>query len=135
MKYMLDTNICIYIIKKQPEVVFKKFKSLEPGDICLSSVTLAELSYGVDKSKHPQKNREALAEFTLPLDIASFDSEAAHCYGHIRTVLEKKRIPIGALDLMIAAHAQSLKITLVTNNLREFTRVPNLRVVDWVNPS
>ncbi|MCX7115545.1 MAG: type II toxin-antitoxin system VapC family toxin [Gammaproteobacteria bacterium] len=135
MKYMLDTNICIYLIKKQPEHVLQKFKSCSIGDICISSVTYAELMYGVEKSQHHQKNMIALNEFTLPLDLISFDDEAARHYGRIRTYLEKKGMPIGALDLMIAAHAQRLGFTLVTNNVKEFDRIPNLIIEDWVHPS
>lgn len=133
MKYMLDTNICIYIIKKQPENVLKKFKSFNVGDICISSVTLAELMYGVEKSNYPQKNRAALEEFILPLEIMSFDDSAAYHYGYIRTCLEKKGLPIGSLDLMIAAHAECLNSILVTNNKKEFSRVPKLKIENWVD--
>ncbi len=132
MKYMLDTNICIYIIKKKPEKVLKKFETFNVGDICISSVTLAELMYGVEKSQHQQKNRVALEEFVLPLEIMPFDDSAAYCYGHIRAHLEKKGKPIGAMDLMIAAHAESLNSILVTNNKKEFSRVPKLKVENWV---
>lgn len=133
MKYMLDTNICIYLIKKQPANVLQKFKRQKVGSICISSVTFAELMYGVEKSQHLQKNKAALEEFTLPLDIISFDDKSARHYGHIRAYLEKKGTPIGALDLMIAAHAQCMNITLVTNNVKEFSRVPKLKIEDWVH--
>lgn len=133
MIYILDTNICIYIIKKQPEKVLKKFKSFAIGDICISSVTLAELMYGVEKSQRQQKNKDALEEFTLPLEILAFDSDAASNYGHIRAFLERKGTPIGPLDLMIAAHAQALNAILVTNNKKEFERIPELRIEDWVH--
>lgn len=133
MKFMLDTNICIYIIKKRPENVLKKFQSFEVGDICISSITLAELMFGVHKSQHQQKNKIALFEFTTPLDVLSFDDEAANDYGFIRADLEKKGLPIGSLDLMIAAHAKSINATLVTNNKKEFSRVPNLKIEDWVH--
>lgn len=133
MKYMLDTNICIYLIKKHPEAVLKKFKLFKIGDICISSVTFAELMYGVRKSQQQQKNQQALEEFILPLDIVPFDDAAAIDYGHIRADLEKKGALIGSLDLMIAAHAQSLNVTLVTNNKKEFLRVPHLKVEDWVH--
>jgi tRNA(fMet)-specific endonuclease VapC len=129
---MLDTNICIYTIKHQPVSVFKKFMSLEPGDACISSITLSELMYGVYKSHHPQKNQAALAEFVSPLDIMPFDDEAAEHYGHIRAHLEKKGTPIGALDLLIAAHARRLNSILVTNNKKEFSRVPGIKIEDWV---
>ena len=134
MKYMLDTNICIYIIKKHPALVLTKFKSFLVGDICISSVTFAELMYGVEKSQYQQKNRAALDEFTLPLEIIPFDDEAARQYGSIRAHLEKMGTPIGALDLMIAAHAHILNLTLVTNNVNEFARVPSLIIEDWVHP-
>ncbi len=132
MKYMLDTNICIYIIKKSPENVLKKFKSFEIGDISISSITLAELMYGVHKSLHQHKNKTALEEFISPLEIMSFDDNAAAHYGEIRACLEKKGTPIGSLDMMIAAHAQCLNLMLVTNNKKEFSRVPHLKIEDWV---
>ncbi len=133
MKYMLDTNICIYIIKRKPVDVIEKFKSLNIDDVCISSVTLAELSYGVEKSQFQEKNRLALEEFTLPLEIMPFDEGAASQYGHIRTFLERSGTPIGSLDLMIAAHALSLNSIVVTNNVKEFTRIPDLKVQDWVH--
>lgn len=132
MKYMLDTNICIYIIKKHPEQVLNKLITLTMDDVCISSVTLAELMYGVQKSQHQQKNIAALEEFLSPFEIMFFDDEAAITYGNIRAFLEKTGIPIGSLDLMIAAHAQSLNSILVTNNTKEFSRVPNLKIEDWV---
>jgi len=133
MKYLLDTNICIYIIKKHPENVLKKFKSLKLGEVGISSITLAELMYGVYKSQHQQKNKSALQEFILPLEIKPFNDEAAEHYGMIRAHLEKEGKLIGALDLMIAAQAQSLHTTLVTNNKKEFMRVPKLKIEDWVH--
>jgi len=132
MKYMLDTNICIYIIRKQPENVLKKFKHLKLGDVCLSSVTMAELQYGVEKSQHQKKNSTALEEFAVPLEIMPFDEEVSFYYGRIRAGLEKKGRLIGALDTMIAAHALCLGSILVTNNQKEFKRVPNLKIEDWV---
>ena len=132
---MLDTNICIYIIKKNPKDVLEKFKTFEIGDIYISSITLAELMFGAYKSLHQQKNKSALEEFVSPLEITSFDDDAATHYGEIRAYLEKKGTPIGSLDMMIAAHARSLNLTLVTNNKKEFTRVPHLKVEDWVHKS
>jgi tRNA(fMet)-specific endonuclease VapC len=131
MKLMLDTNICIYIIKQQPPAVLKHFLEYQVGDIGISAITLSELRYGVAKSKHSDKNAKALDEFIIPLDIASFDEEAALAYGDIRTTLEKAGTPIGAMDMLIAAHAVSLGVTLVTNNTREFSRIPTLDIVDW----
>src|SRR5579883_759779 len=133
MKYMLDTNICIYIIKKQPQAILKKFNSHKVGDICISSITFAELMYGVKKSQYPQKNKAALLEFSAPLEIVPFDVDAAEHYGSIRADLEKKGIPIGSLDWMIAAHAQCINTTLVTNNKKEFRRVAGLKIEDWVH--
>ncbi len=131
MSYMLDTNICIYLIKKQPEHVCNHFKSIRVGEICISSVTLAELMYGVEKSQHHEKNRVALEEFILPLDIMPFDDDSARQYGRIRSELQKKGTPIGALDMMIASHALRLNMTLVTNNVSEFSRVPHLNIENW----
>lgn len=131
MKLMLDTNICIYIIKQQPASVLQHFLEYQVGDIGISSITLSELRYGVAKSKHRDKNTKALDEFIIPLDIASFDEEAALAYGDIRSDLEKAGTPIGAMDMLIAAHAKSLGVALVTNNTREFSRIPGLDVIDW----
>ncbi|MCC2666830.1 MAG: type toxin-antitoxin system VapC family toxin [Gammaproteobacteria bacterium] len=135
MKYMLDTNICIYIIKKHPDNIIKKFNLLDVGDIGISSITFSELLYGVEKSQHSQKNKAALEEFVLPLEILPFDDESARHYGYIRASLEKKGTLIGALDLMIAAHAQATNLTLVTNNIKEFSRVHQLKIENWVHPS
>lgn len=131
MKYMLDTNICIFIIKNNPLHVLKKFTTLNVGDVCISSVTYAELMFGVEKSLHHQKNKTALEQFVLPLEIMAFDVESAQYYGKIRTELEKKGTLIGALDLMIGAHALSLNSILVTNNVKEFSRVSHLKIEDW----
>lgn len=131
MKLMLDTNVCIYIIKQQPASVLKRFLEFQIGDIGISSITLSELRYGVAKSSHREKNAKALDEFIIPLEVVSFDEEAAHVYGDIRTTLEKAGTPIGAMDMLIAAHAVSLGTTLVTNNTREFIRIPTLNIIDW----
>jgi len=132
MKLMLDTNICIFIIKRQPESVLKRFLDYQVGDIGISSITLSELRYGVAKSKHRAQNFKALDEFMIPLEILPFDEEAAQTYGDIRTSMEKAGTPLGAMDMLIAAHAVSQGLTLVTNNTREFSRVSNLTLVDWV---
>jgi tRNA(fMet)-specific endonuclease VapC len=132
MKLMLDTNICIYIIKQQPITVLKRFLEYRAGDIGISSITLSELRYGVAKSNHQDKNSKALDEFIIPLEIIPFDEEAAHVYGDIRAFLEKAGTPVGAMDMLIAAHAVSLSIPLITNNTREFLRIPALNVIDWV---
>jgi len=133
MKLMLDTNTCIALIKRKPVNALQKFNKYQVGDIGISAVTLAELRYGVSKSQHQAKNQAALEEFMLPLEIAAFDERATDVYGVLRASLEKQGTPIGSLDTMIAAHALSLGVTLVTNNTREFNRVPKLAVVDWIN--
>lgn len=133
MKLMLDTNICIAIIKQKPIDILQKFSAYQVGDICISSVTLAELRYGVAKSQYQEKNQTALDEFILPLEVAHFDEAAASVYGALRASLEKKVTPIGALDTMIGAHALSLNLTLVTNNTKEFNRIVGLKVIDWID--
>lgn len=132
MKFLLDTNICIYLIKQKPLKVLQKFNAYQVGDIGVSSITVAELEFGVQKSQFPSKNQIALAQFLLPLQIADFDHGAAVIYGNIRATLAKRGTPIGSLDTLIAAHALSLKVTLITNNLKEFSRVPNLKLDNWV---
>lgn len=132
MKLMLDTNICIAIIKQMPKDILQKFSAYQVGDICISSITLAELRYGVAKSQYQEQNQAALDEFILPLEIADFDYTAAYFYGDLRAVLEKQGTPIGPLDTMIGAHALSLNLTLVTNNTKEFNRIPKLNVIDWI---
>lgn len=131
MKFILDTNICIYIIKQKPSKVLMRFKKYSVGDIGISSITLAELQYGVAKSLHIQRNQLALNEFVLPLEIAGFDEKVAMTYGTVRSYLEKIGKPIGSLDTLIGSHALSLGVTLVTNNTREFKRIKKLKVVDW----
>jgi tRNA(fMet)-specific endonuclease VapC len=133
MKVMLDTNICIALIKQKPANVFKKFNDFQVGEICISTVTLAELRYGVAKSQYQEKNQAALNDFILPLEIAEFDEAAANYYGVLRANLERKGTPIGAMDLMIGAHALSQNLTIATNNVREFKHIPKLVVVDWFN--
>lgn len=130
MRYMLDTNICIYLINKRPAKVLDHFRRLEIGDVGVSSVTVAELAYGVAKSGS-ERNRAALEGFLLPLEIADFDQKAAWKFGEIRSVLERAGKPIGPFDMQIAAHALALGCVVVTNNLREFQRVPNLDVENW----
>ena len=129
---MLDTNICIYLIKKKPISVFEKFKQLPPGEIGISSITLAELYYGVDKSSNKKKNLNALNQFLIPLDIIDFDYNAALEYGIVRTDLEKIGKPIGPMDLLIASHVKSLNVILVTNNEKEFNRVEGLKIENWI---
>jgi tRNA(fMet)-specific endonuclease VapC len=130
LRYLLDTNICIYIINQRPAQVFRHFEGLPVGDIGISSVTGAELAYGVEKSGST-RNRQALEKFLAPLEIVAFDAEAMRQYGQLRARLEKQGTPIGPLDTLIAAHAMALGSTLVTNNLREFERIPGLSLTNW----
>ena len=131
MKYMLDTNICIYAIKNKPEKVVDELEKHNPSDVCISSITYAELVHGIEKSSMTEKNRLALSTLLANIEILDFDANAADCYGKIRDDLEKKGTPIGPLDTMIAGHARSLGYTLVTNNIKEFSRVSNLLVENW----
>jgi len=133
MKYLLDTNICIYIIKKKPEKVIKRFKEKKPGDITISSITISELEYGVAKSSKPDINTIALKEFLAPLMVIDYTSKDSEHYGKIRKDLEKKGTPIGAMDLLIASQAISREMILVTNNENEFKRVKGIRIENWVN--
>ena len=131
MRYMLDTNICIYAIKHKPEKVFQKLQEVDPADVCISSITYAELVHGVEKSAAIDKNRLALSLLLANIEILDFDVDAAECYGKIRADLEKKGTPIGPLDMMIAGHAMSLGYKVVTNNVKEFKRVSGLKVENW----
>ncbi|MBQ4232117.1 MAG: type II toxin-antitoxin system VapC family toxin [Lachnospiraceae bacterium] len=131
MRYMLDTNICIYVIKHKPEKVFQELQKHDPSEVCISSVTYAELVHGVEKSEAVEKNRLALSLLLANIEILDFDVEAANCYGKVRADLEKKGTPIGPLDMMIAGHAHSLGYTVVTNNMKEFSRVSNLKIDNW----
>jgi tRNA(fMet)-specific endonuclease VapC len=133
VKVLLDTNICIYIIKQQPPAVLERFAGFAVGDVGISVVTLAELEYGVSKSRDVKRNRHALEQFIEPLEVVRFDRDAAVIYGTIRVALEQKGQPIGSMDLLIAAHARSLDVCLVTNNESEFKRVPGLRIENWVS--
>lgn len=131
MLYMLDTNICIYLIKRRSDELLSRMRVFRTGEIGVSVVTVAELQYGVSKSQSKERNQAALEAFLLPLDIADFSFEVTVMYGDIRAQLERQGQPIGPLDTMIAAHALSLDVPLVTNNTREFERVRGLRVEDW----
>src|SRR3982751_975241 len=131
MLLLLDTDICIHLIREQPQAIVARFDKYAVGDIGISTITLAELEYGVSNSGKPAKNKEALDQFVTPLVVADFDRAATVSYGKLRTVLEKKGRMIGGMDLLIAAHAVSLNVPVVTHNVREFTRVPGLRVETW----
>jgi tRNA(fMet)-specific endonuclease VapC len=132
MKFMLDTNICIYVINERPPSVVGRFRTFSIGDVGISAITLAELEYGAAKSSQPRRNREALGQFISPLEVAAFDADATSAYGQIRTALEKRGTPIGPMDMLIAAHAIGLGVMLITNNKREFARVPGLRIENWL---
>jgi len=135
MTYLLDTNICIYIIKRKPAVVLKHVVSKQPGEIAISTITLAELEYGVARSRYPDRNRVALLEFALPFTILDFDQAAAAEYGRIRSLLESRGMPMGPMDLLLAAQATAHDLTIVTNNEKEFTRAEGLRVENWTKQS
>ena len=132
MEFMLDTNICIYIIKRKPLDLIERFKQTEISRIGVSAITLSELSYGVSKSSKPEQNQMALAQFIAPIEILPYGDGAAQYYGTLRTHLEKQGTPIGSLDMLIAAHALSTDCTLVTNNEKEFVRIPKLKFENWV---
>jgi len=131
MRFMFDTDICIDLIRNRSPKMLRKLKRMRPDEICVSSITLSELEYGVAKSAAPEKNRLALAEFMTPIAIAGYDDRVAPHYGRIRAELEAQGKCIGPLDTMIAAHALALDVTLVTNNEREFRRVAGLTVENW----
>ena len=131
MRYMLDTNICIYVIQKASMAVLERLRKVGVPNVGVSSITLSELEYGVEKSLAKKRNRIALASFLGPLEIAPYDEVAARAYGSIRCGLERAGTPIGSLDVLIGAHALSLGLTLVTNNEREFRRIPGLKIENW----
>ncbi len=130
LKYMLDTNIVIYVIKRRPEKLLDTFNT-HAGHMCISSITLAELIHGVEKSSLPERNRRNVEDFVSRLDVLSYNDSAASHYGDIRADLERKGILIGVNDLHIAGHARSQGLILVTNNTKEFERVEGLRITDW----
>ena len=132
MKYLLDTDICIYIIKRKPPKVIQRFNTLLPSDIGVSAITVAELEYGAAKSRNPEGNRAALQQFLMLLEVVAFDTSATQLYGVLRSELERQGQVIGSLDMLIAAQALSLNITLVTNNTREYSRLSELKLENWV---
>ncbi|ABZ95752.1 VapC-like nucleic acid-binding protein [Leptospira biflexa serovar Patoc strain 'Patoc 1 (Ames)'] len=131
--YLLDTNICIYIINKKPENVYQKFKKISLDNIFISSITEFELRYGVQKSQKADKNQKTLNEFLGYLNVINFDSESASVAGTIRTKLEKKGEIIGPYDLLIASQAIASDIILVTNNEKEYKRIKELKIENWIN--
>ena len=132
MRYLLDTNICIYIIKRSPHEVFDRFGTLRVGDVGVSAITYCELQFGVAKSSRPEENQRVLAEFLCPLEVLDFPAAAAPVFGAIRSHLQRVGTPIGNYDLLIAAHALQEGFTLITNNTKEFNRVPGLKVENWM---
>ncbi len=130
--YMLDTDICIYIIKKRPESILKKFNKFRNQNIYMSVITLAELQYGVERSSSKKFNQKIIDDFVSHLFVVPWDNKSAIQYGKLRNSLNEKGTPIGNMDLMIASHALSQNFTLVTNNVKEFKRVPNLKYENWV---
>lgn len=132
MKYLLDTNICIYLIKKRPEKLIEKIKQFKIEELCISTISISELEYGIQKSNYPEKNKIALIEFLIPFQILDYDLGVTQTYGKIRAELERKGQMIGPLDMLIAAHARSKNLTIITNNEKEFMRVNNLHVENWV---
>ena len=134
MKYILDTNICIYIINEKPDKVLRKFELYPVYEFGISSITHAELQYGIEKSKNKNTNQAALDEFLLPLTILPFHGQRlVTCYGEIRASLESKGQTIGPLDMLIAAHALSLDLIIISNNIKEFSRIPNLKCENWLS--
>ena len=133
MTYMLDTNICIYVMKEKPARVLQRFREELDGGLCISSITLAELEYGMKHSSDPVKNEQALLRCLAPLSILPFGAAAASEYGDLRAYLQRQGTPIGPLDMLIAAHARAENMTLVTNNVREFVRVPDLEIENWAD--
>ena len=133
LKFMLDTNIVIYVIKRRPLGILEIFNA-HAGQMCISSITLAELLHGVEKSSIILQNMRKVEDFVSRLEVLPYDSSAASHYGDIRANLEKKGTPIGVNDVHIAGHARSEALILVSNNIREFERVEGLRLENWLEP-
>jgi tRNA(fMet)-specific endonuclease VapC len=131
MRYMLDTNICIHIIREKPVKILKKLRSFDITDIAISAITHSELEYGITTSRRRKANQQALTQFLSSLEILPYDDKAAVNYGQVRSYLEKKGVVIDAMDLLIGAHARGIPVTLVTNNLMGFRKIPGLRVENW----
>lgn len=133
LRYLLDTNICIYIAKKSPAAVLNRFEQLSVGEIGMSTITYGELIYGAQKSQHPKKNLHILEELASLIPPLPLSTDTVKYYGKIRETLETKGKIIGNNDLWIAAHTLSLNLTLVTNNMKEFSRIPHLKLENWVS--
>lgn len=132
MQYLLDTNICIYLIKRRPSEVLERFRKHSPQDVAISTVTLFELQSGIEKSQYRQRAEDALTKFLLPLNVIDLDASAAMEAAGIRAQLEKMGTPIGPYDLLIAGLVKSQEMILVTNNTKEFERVAGLHLENWV---
>jgi tRNA(fMet)-specific endonuclease VapC len=131
LTYMLDTNICIYVMKNYPLDVQEKFNALAE-QLCISSITLGELHYGAEKSARRADNLTAIEHFVARLDVLAFAAKAAVHYGQVRAELERAGTPCGPHDMQIGGHARSEGLIVVTNNTREFSRMPGVRVENWV---
>jgi len=131
MRYLLDTNICIYIAKQKPPSVLERFRSVRPGDLGMSIITHLELVYGAWKSQHREANLQRIRDLERLIPVLPLDPSVSQHYGKLRADLERTGSPIGAYDLLIAAQAITLELTLVTNNAREFSRVAKLNIENW----
>ena len=131
LRYMLDTNLCIRVLRDRPASARRRFNE-HADSLCISSIVLTELLHGAERSARPQENRRAVEDFAARLEVLAFDEAAADHAADIRADLERKGTPIGAYDLLIAGHARSRGLTVVTGNLREFRRVEGLRSEDWL---
>ena len=131
MKYLLDTNMCVFALRNKPCAVGHRIQQHKPDDIVISTVTVAELRFGADKSNRPEENHRQISDFLLTFDILMFDSGAADAYGAIRADLERRGQPIGELDMLLAAQAVSQNLIFVTHNTSEFQRVKGLQLENW----
>lgn len=129
--YLLDTNTCIFLKNRKPIHVLDRLRSVLNRDVCLSSVTIAEMQFGVYNSQNIEKNRISLTEFLAPFQIIDFDDRDTEYFGKLRALLKQKGELIGPYNMLIAAQALARKLILVTNNTKEFTRVPELVIEDW----
>ena len=132
-RYLLDTNICIYIARQRPVEVLARFEQAAPGELAMSVITYGELLYGAEKSRSRSQALEVLEALAQAIPVLPMDETVSRHYGEIRAALEQAGTPIGNNDLWIAAHARDQQLTLISNNLREFERVPGLKTENWVN--
>jgi tRNA(fMet)-specific endonuclease VapC len=133
MKYIFDTNICIYILNNRYESIFNRIEATGIDQIGITSITVAELAFGIENSRRQEENRIALMEFLLPFEILDFSQAEAYTYGKIRAYLQQRGLIIGNMDLLIGSIALARNITLVTNNVSEFNRIDGLRVENWID--